>query len=313
MATFRTTQGRAVAHCHVGMDTEECDWLRAVTDEEAEAASDWVTRHFPGVTEVRPATLNYNCFGRAFARRHGWFEISRTFLDDDFEPGSLDAPAVGDVVLYKRGSRIRHAAVVTLVENGEIKQLISKWGGMPEVLHGLDEVPARYGPAVALHKRRPSGLHFVAGAEEKDAGGEDMSEDEFSSAFRQFLSRDTHFELMLSSTREGREDIIASLPEVQMLLERSPDADDAVVEFFQKDDTQNNPDAAGIALYLLQHMPSEAAARAVALHIDQGRVSNVNRQLAAQAFLASADIQHDEVEDIVEVAAREAKAFLSGK
>src|SRR5215218_5379859 len=174
MATFRTTQNRAVAHCHVGDSTPDCDWLRVVTDEEADEASDWLARNFPGVTEVRRATLKYNCFGRAFARRHGWFEISRTFLDDDFELGSLDDPAVGDVVLYKRGSRIKHAAVVTLVENGEIKQLISKWGGMPEVLHGLDEVPARYGPAGALHKRRPGGPHFAAAEGEKNAEGADM-------------------------------------------------------------------------------------------------------------------------------------------
>lgn len=311
MATFRTTKGRAVPHCHVG-GPPPCDRLPEVTEEEANEASAWLERNFPGVVEVRPGTSDYNCFGRAFARRHGWFEISGMFLDDDFEEGSLDDAAVGDVVMYKRGSRVAHAAVVTLVENGRVKQLISKWGAMPEVLHGPKEVPAVYGTAAALHKRVPGGIHFNALAGEKEGEGAEMSENEFSRAFERFADKDTHFTLMLASTEETREDIIASLPEVQALIEKGPKADEAVVDFFQREETQSNPDASGIALYLLRRMPSEAAARAVALHIDEGKVNPLNRQLAAQAFLASADIQHDEEEeDIVEVAAREAKAFLS--
>ncbi len=307
MTTFRTTKGRAVPHCHVG-GPPPCDELHVVTDGEVEEASAWLARNFPGVIEVRPGTCDYNCFGRAFARSHGWFEIAETFLDDDHMQELLSAPIVGDIVIYKIGSEITHAAVVTRVENGRITQLISKWGGMPEVLHALREVPPSHGRPVELYRRLPGGVHFSTEADENE--GAAMSKDEFSRALQQFASSDIHFTLMLASTKKVRERIIASLPEVQLLLEKRPEANDEVLAFFQREETQNNADASGITLYLLQHMPSEAAARAVAYHIAEGKVSAVNRQLAAQAFLASTPVQPDDEEDIVEVATREARAFL---
>ncbi|HEV2861006.1 MAG TPA: CHAP domain-containing protein [Pyrinomonadaceae bacterium] len=307
MSTFKTTKKREVPHCHVG-DPAPCNKLPVVSDAKAQEASAWIEENFPRAVEVRRATYDYNCFGRAFTRSHGWFEIAETFLEDDFEQKSLSAPRVGDVVIYKVDEEISHAAVVTRVEHGEITQLISKWGGMPEVLHSLEEVPDSYGEAVELYRPLPTGLNFTAATEVTE--GAEMSENVLSAALKQLTSRDVQFRLMLASTDEARERIIASLPEVRMLLERKSEAADALVEFFQQDEIQNNPDASGIALYLLRFMPSEAAARVVAHHIDDSKVSAINQRLAAQAFLASAQVQHDDKEDPFEVASRGAKAFL---
>ena len=66
---------------------------------------------------------------------------------------------------------------------------------------------------------------------------------------------------------------------------------------------------AGVALYLLQRIPSEQAVQPLARYLKSGRVSGMNSELASQAFLTTARI--DSVnEDPVFVATHEAEKFL---
>jgi hypothetical protein len=109
-------------------------------------------RKFPEAIEVMPPTWTYSCFGLALANRHGWFESPTTILADDFFKVNFEDVQVGDVVVYFNFdiSRIAHTAIVTVVEDGEIVELRSKWGANAEMLHTLFEVPKVYGKPISL-------------------------------------------------------------------------------------------------------------------------------------------------------------------
>lgn len=323
MATFLTTQGNDVFHCHVG-DPPPCDRLPQVTLAQMAHASARLAIEFPNAIEVRPATFDYNCYGLAFTRSHGWFELALSFLNDDHTPRQMSGARVGDVVLYilsdhsgeePHEDNIGHAALVTRVENGQITQLISKWGANPEVLHTLTEVPASFGAAERLYRRaavNPPAPDGVENSGENSTDGGDMNKDEIGQALQSLSEDEVRFQLMMASTENVRRHIIASMPEVRTLIEHGQEAGEAVVEFFEQEQVRSSPYVSGVALYLLEHIPSEEGARAVARSIEEGTVSAMNRNTAAKTFLTLRHID-PEGEDLFERATREVGTFLRGE
>ncbi len=313
MAIFQTSRGRSIFHCHVG-DADPCDVLRELTSAEVAAASEWLARRFPNAIELRPATFDYNCIGGAMTRSHGWFETEVEFLDDDHFEVQMDDARVGDVVIYEWKEMFAHTAVVTAVKDGEITQLISKWGARSEVLHTLTEVPYVYGKVVRIFRGNPS--PFVNNPEvneeanKAEEGENAMSEPQIRERLMQLLDPDVYSLLLLASTQKIRQEIIASLPEVQALVERGEEAALPVAEFFSRQETQANQEVSGIALYLVQKLPSEQGALAIATSLSEGKVMPVNYELAARAFVESAHLQEDEDENIVAFAFREARKFI---
>ncbi|QPD02493.1 MAG: hypothetical protein Nkreftii_000267 [Candidatus Nitrospira kreftii] len=109
--------------------------------------------HFP--------IARYNCFEFAFGLA-GQREVqliagqfSSTFCNSEFAQYLVDSvlaqvtsPSVGDLVLYHDNKQITHAGLIEAT-NG----VCSKWGTGHLWLHGLLEVPARYGDVTSFYHR----------------------------------------------------------------------------------------------------------------------------------------------------------------
>jgi hypothetical protein len=118
----------------------------------------YVETQFNPAKVVRDATASYNCHAFAHANRHAWFNEITKFLEDDyyqFTPGQL---RVGDVCVYVKGGELSHSAVITVLAGNTIVELRSKWGQMPEVLHGPTNVPDVYGSIVYYLRKRGTKL-----------------------------------------------------------------------------------------------------------------------------------------------------------
>ena len=158
MGIFRTSKGRKVFHCHV-VPGNDCN-LEKLSEDCVNYLHNKVRKEFPGTKEVRPATFDYNCYGFALARSHGFFISSQEFYTDDFERVPLEDPQVGDVAVYYHRDKHNkdkyvemHVAIVTEVNDSQIVLLQSKWGYAPEVVHGPNEVPQEYGGISVLLRR----------------------------------------------------------------------------------------------------------------------------------------------------------------
>lgn len=101
----------------------------------------------------------YNCFefalGLAGCREVRLIAeyLPSTFCNGEFAEhlvnsvlGPVDSPSTGDLVLYRDHQQITHAGVV------EANRVISKWGTGHLWLHGLLEVPAKYGDVTSFHE-----------------------------------------------------------------------------------------------------------------------------------------------------------------
>jgi hypothetical protein len=128
-------------------------------------------------------------------------------------------------------------------------------------------------------------------------------------ALERLYDRDVRVELMLASRPEVRRAIIESLPSVKELLELGPEAGPDILNFFEREDIQADDGLAGVALYLLQRIPSEQAVKPLARYLKSGKLSGMNSELAAQAFLTTARIESVN-DDPVSVAIREADKFI---
>lgn len=152
MATFKTSQGRNVPHCHVRPDSYPCD-DREFTRAERKRRRDYMARHFPNSVEVRAPSRKYNCHGYSYTRAHGWFEEPEFFIDDDFLEVPMDEARRGDVLIYEKNGEITHTAIVKKATNGEIKKLRSKWGKLAAVIHKPRKVPRGYGRPARLFRK----------------------------------------------------------------------------------------------------------------------------------------------------------------
>ena len=154
MATFRTSQGQPVSHCHVRPQhpVEPCDpreWSQACKQHWRR----YMARKFPHSVEVRAPSRKYNCFGYAYARSHGWFEEPEPFMDDDFTEVPMDEARPGDVLVYVKSGEFAHAAIVKTTRNGKIEKLRSKWGKLAVVIHKPREVHRAFGHPDRLLRR----------------------------------------------------------------------------------------------------------------------------------------------------------------
>jgi len=127
-------------------------------------------------------------------------------------------------------------------------------------------------------------------------------------AIEQLYDRDVRAELMLASRPEVRRAIIESLPSVKELIEIGPEAAPVILDFFEREATQTDDELAGVALYLLQRIPSNQAVRPLARYLRSGKLSGMNSELAAQAFLTTVGIETVS-EDPIAVAFKAAEKF----
>lgn len=180
---------------------------------------------------------------------------------------------------------------------------------MPEVLHTLAEIPGAYGKPTFLLRRAVGGVPHTALTDESERRDESVTQEAVRELIERFSNPDVYIELLLASTEEVRRTIIESLPGIKELIAIGPEAGRTVLEFFSREETQSNDQLSGIALYLLQRLPSKEAVRPLAKYIRSGSVPIINSDLAANAFLTSAGIDAGG-EDPMSVAFREAEGFL---
>ena len=155
MATFLSSAGRDVEHCHVRSNPDPPCSAREWTTAEKKLKREELAAMFPNVVEFRVPSRKYNCFGFAYTNAHGWFSEPDIFIADDFSVVPMGQPQLRDVLVYEDDEgEITHSAVVFKVAGGEIKKVRSKWGKMAAVEHKPEEVPLEYyGEPVRLLRR----------------------------------------------------------------------------------------------------------------------------------------------------------------
>jgi hypothetical protein len=121
------------------------------------------------------------------------------------------------------------------------------------------------------------------------------TQEQIDAALAQISSNRVKFMLMLSSIDDVTTRIIASLSEVQFLLQGDEDADAdvgaAVLNLFKKKKTQRDDRLTSILLFLLSQITVKEAAQPLFEYLFSGTHPTLNRALAGQAFLASARVE----------------------
>lgn len=301
MSEYKTGQGRPVPHCHI----QPC-FDRELNATEVNQIRTYLRQQFPNVAEVAPPTRNYNCHGHAHARSHGWFNDPALFIADDYFQSTMAQPRISDVIVYVKDGVHTHSAVVNLVNGTTITQLRSKWGQLPELLHGLREVPGEYGEPIYLLRRRAGVLLAELGE------NEEMMNQAIEEAIGKFSSPDVYYTVMLASSPETARQIIATLPGVGDLIEIGNAAAPKILYFFNQEETQSNDILSGIALYLLQRIPVSEALQPVAKFLSTHQLTMITAELASAAFLTLAGIEVVD-ENPMSVALREAPKYAGGR
>jgi hypothetical protein len=151
MTTIRTTQGRAVTHCHV----PHSPCTRELNADEVEFCRRKARQHNPDAVEISQPTSIYNCHGFAYAESHGWFSHPERFFEDDFDELPLESAREDDFVIYMDDETLMHSAkIIQVTDDGEILELHSKWGHLALLSHTLHGVPRIYGRPTHLVRRR---------------------------------------------------------------------------------------------------------------------------------------------------------------
>jgi len=152
MSDIFTTQGRSVAHFHLGdPEMPGPDFTAA----ERAQLNHLVTQEVPGVVIAGQPTREFNCHGFAYVAAHAWFNSPRKFQLDDYTLIEFEDVREGDIVSYFSDRTLMHSAIVEEVNGGEIAKLRSKWGTRATVLHGLYDVPEDYGHPTRPRRRNP--------------------------------------------------------------------------------------------------------------------------------------------------------------
>jgi hypothetical protein len=301
MTSYTTSQGRQVEHCHI----VPC-FPRELTQGEKNYIRQLLSREHPNVGVAAEATRAYNCHGYAHAQSHGWFNDPTPFIADDYLQQTVAQPFVGDVVVYMSNGIHTHSAVVTAVSSSSISELRSKWGQFPLVIHTLTDVPAEYGTAVYLLRRRP-------GAIVRDVDGDAEKARE---AVRQALANlqrpEVYSKLLLASTPTVVRAIVADLPGVEDIIRIGQVAHPEVVKFFEDAAREENDAVCAIALFLIERMRIEQAAISIARYLSAGTVGMLTRDLAVQALLAATGTDIGE-EPAQAVAEREMRRLLGDR
>ncbi len=118
----------------------------------------------------------------------------------------------------------------------------------------------------------------------------EAAQDEIWNALAELSSPLTQFQLMLASTPQVLRAAASSLRPVQDLIvldETKPGTRKAIVEFFEKPETQADEELTGLALFLLAKLPSKEAVASVARYLEAGKFSPFNGGLAVDALAAA--------------------------
>ena len=117
---------------------------------------------------------------------------------------------------------------------------------------------------------------------------------EIEKALADLSAPDTQFHLMLASTPEVLRSAASRLPPIKRLIELSKTNADAeravttaVIEFFEKPETQTDEQITGLTLFLLSEIPSKEAVVPIARYLATGAVSRFNGSLAVDALKAA--------------------------
>ncbi len=112
-------------------------------------AVDAVSQSAESKAEIRSVSNHlYDCVGMVFANRRAWIDIQHLgeiLRNDGYYRVRRDELTAGDIVVYSRDKSYEHVGVVTSVHPslGNIPNIrvLSKWGKVGEVEHGLADVP----------------------------------------------------------------------------------------------------------------------------------------------------------------------------
>jgi hypothetical protein len=311
MTDYPTSLLREVPHCHTP-GTYPCK-DHDFTPHEIKLQQDWLRKYFPNVQEIEPPTATYNCFGYAFAYRHGWFGKVTTakveyFIEDDFSEIDITEVRLDDVVVFRENGepegKLTHAAIISGVEDGVITELRSKFGYSSLARHQLDDIRPEYGSPAQFLRR-------LARAERR-SGFLDMNSEHLSAietALARLLDPDVNLAVALASTPDVAGNIIQSLPGVKDLRETGPEAAKAVLALLQREETLADENVSAICLYILESYPSDEVKLALAKQISALRFRVINAQLAAETFLRAAGVEFAR-QDAVTLAFREARRLF---
>lgn len=115
----------------------------------------------------------------------------------------------------------------------------------------------------------------------------EAAQDEIQKALAEFSSPITQFQLMLASTPPVLREAASRLQPVQDLIEldkTKPWTRKAIVEFFEKPETQADEELTGITLFTLTKLPSKEAVAPIARYLEAGKFSPFNGGLAVDAL-----------------------------
>ncbi len=217
---FKTSKGNVAPDGHLASadytSTEKARIKRAVEQQ------------FPGARVVRDATGTYNCHAYAHARRHAWFNDITRFLEDDYYPFTPGTLRVDDVVVYVKNNSIQHSGFIKSLSGNTIREIRSKWGPAPEVVHTPTNVPKSYGSIVYYLRKR--GTQFMDVPEPTDEDLQDKVED----LLFALTSEDHINALAFASTPTAAQQIVAEFPEISELMLYGSLAGKALLDRFTK-------------------------------------------------------------------------------
>jgi len=137
-------------------------------------------------------------------------------------------------------------------------------------------------------------LEFATDAASTESGEVTAPENapsDIQEALERLPSDVTQFALMLASSLEMLRLVISQLLPVKNLIEigqtKPQETRSAVLEFFERPETQEDEQIIGIALYLLSQLPSKGAVAAITRYLQAGTFSSFNGGLAVDALRAS--------------------------
>ncbi|WP_026713523.1 CHAP domain-containing protein [Flavobacterium daejeonense] len=273
MATYTTSKGRAVQHCHI----QPC-FEREFTSAEIVSISNWLRQNFPSVIIVAPATRQYNCHGKAHANAHGWFNDPQPFIGDDYIQATMAQPRVNDAIVYVKNGLHTHSAIVTQVNGTTITQCRSKWGGMHEVLHGLREVPSDYGDPIYCIRRRASVLQTL--------NSDEMKKEDIKKMFDEIKNPDNYIRVILASSPEVARAIIQDLYGVEEISNLGEAMKKELINAFESDEAQNNETLMAILLYIIQRNPFPEFKEPLSKLVLENKFSFLIKEMLPSAFLS---------------------------
>jgi hypothetical protein len=119
---------------------------------------------------------------------------------------------------------------------------------------------------------------------------------------------EVNYQVLLASTPEVAMDIVETLPGVKGLLAYEPEAEEVALNLLKTEGGTDADNKATIGLYLLHHIKTPQTTRELADVVANEQFKGINKELAASAFLRSADIDTD-AENMVEVATQKAREY----